>query len=439
MAVNIHSNPTTKDAKNDVFNNEASIEKAAGSRLYTNDGDDYIDLSSQSAYQLIGHNIKEVQDAIIEATKNGEQLSNLQYSNQKVIELSNKLLEKLADQTQWHIFFTQSDAEAIDLAIRQIYDFWHAKHENQRRIFLTFAYANHSTATSCINLNASFKNHNPYEDFLIPVEHLPYPDTWHLDQNIERKEEIALKRLDEYLEKNHLRCAGLIAEPLLQTHDGMQACRPNFLNQAFRLVKSYRLPIIADERYLSPMRSGRFLACQYLNTAPDIIVMGNNLTNNTIPLGTIITDTRIMDQLNLKQGHKDRINHLACIAASKTIDILSNRLNNDYITRLQDVHAKRLRQLHKQPIVKNIRYLGSIGAFDIICEDRSKQAQLIDWFYKSSTDKKLLIQRHEKNVCISPPLCLTIDDLEQSYDIIEDIMQNMPLQYITNCVDNDAL
>ena len=173
---------------------------------------------------------------------------------------------------------------------------------------------------------------------------------------------------------NHLRCAGLIREPLLQTHDGMQACRPNFLNQAFRLVKNYRLPIIADERYLSPMRSGRFLACQYLNTAPDIIVMGNNLTNNTIPLGTIITDSRIMDQLNLKQGHSGRINHLACIAASKTIDILSNRLNNDYITQLQDVHAKRLRQLHKQPIVKNIRYLGSIGWSDIICEDRVKTA-----------------------------------------------------------------
>ena len=271
----------------------------------------------------------------------------------------------------------------------------------------------------------------------MPVEHIPYPDTWHLDQKIELKEELALKRLTEFLQENHTKCAGFIMEPLLQTHDGMQACRPSFMNQVINILKDYRILVIADERYLAPMRSGRFLASQHLSITPDILVIGNNLTNNIIPLGTVIIDQKIIDQLEPQAHEIAAVNYLACITANRTIDILENRLNESHIRKLQDIHARRLRRLNKQPIVKNIRYLGSIGAFDIICEDRSKQAQLIDWFYENSTESKLLIQHHVKSICISPPLCLTIEDLEQAYDIIESILQNMPLQFIVSSIEND--
>ena len=437
MSQAIQNEMRKKDAKNDIFNDQIRIDKAAGSRLYSADGDDYIDLSSQSAYQLIGHNIKDLQTILADAISNCQELGNLPYQHPRVVELCEKLTAQLPSQNQWHIQFTQSDAEAIDFSIRKAYDYWHAKNDTQRRIFLTFAHANHGTSTSCINLNASFNNHNPYQDFMVPVEHIPYPDTWHLDQKIELKEELALKRLTEFLQENHTKCAGFIMEPLLQTHDGMQACRPSFMNQVISILKDYRILVIADERYLAPMRSGRFLASQHLSITPDILVIGNNLTNNIIPLGTVIIDQKIIDQLEPQTLEIAAVNYLACITANRTIDILENRLNESHIRKLQDIHARRLRRLNKQPIVKNIRYLGSIGAFDIICEDRSKQVQLIDWFYENSTESKLLIQHHVKSICISPPLCLTIEDLEQAYDIIESILQNMPLQFIVSSIEND--
>lgn len=433
-----YSDTRKKDAKNDLFNDHIRIDKAAGSRLYTADGDDYIDLSSQSAYQLIGHNIKDLQNILADTIHNGQELSNLPSQHPKVSELCEKLSKQLPSHTQWQIEFTQSDAEAIDYSIKKTYDYWHTKNETQRRVFLTFAYAHHGTTTSCINLNASFNNHNPYQDFMVPVEHIPYPDTWHLDQKIELKESLALKRLTDFLEENHTKCAGFIMEPLLQTHDGMQACRPTFLNQVIATLREHKILVISDERYLSPMRSGRFLACQHLSINPDILVIGNNLTNNMMPLGTVIIDQKIIDQLGPQAQESKRINHLACVAANRTVNILENRLNEAHINKLQDIHARRLRRLNKQPIVKNIRYIGSIGAFDIICEDRSKQEQLIDWFYQNSTESKLLIQRHAKSICISPPLCLTIDDLERAYDIIENILQNMPLQFIVSSIENDC-
>ena len=387
MTRNMNHQLIQEDAKNDLFANQVKIQKATGSRLYGDDGKFYLDLSSQNPYNLIGHNIKEIQEALQHALLTSQQVSDLPSHHDQVINLCEKIQKNLPDTSQWRIEFAASASLAIDSALKTTYDYWHSKNQTKRRTMITFAYAHHGNCSSSINLNASFNNHNAYEDFLIPVEHIPYPSTWHLDKQIEFKEELSIIRLEEYLKENHHNCAGFILEPLLQSHNGMQACRPIFLDKVIQLVQKYKLIVISDERYLSPMRSGLFLASQYLSHKPDIIIIGNNLTNNIVPLGTMIYSEKINSALN-RPSIGNTINHLACATANKTIDILEQKMNAKQIQKIQETHALRLNKLNKQPIVKNIRYLGSIGAFDIICEDRSKQKQLIDWFYKSSMEKR---------------------------------------------------
>ena len=104
-------------------------------------------------------------------------------------------------------------------------------------MILTFAHAHHGNILSSINFNASFDNHNHFQNFLIPTEYIPYPSTWHLDNKVDLKEKLALDRLAEILKENHTRCAALIMEPLLQTKNGMQACRPSFINKVMETLK----------------------------------------------------------------------------------------------------------------------------------------------------------------------------------------------------------
>mgnify|MGYP001223105918 CR=1 FL=1 len=69
------------NAKNTEFCN-TNIQKSAGSRLYDDKGNAYIDLSSQTPYNLLGHNISEIQEDIRTHLETSQETSSLPYENQ---------------------------------------------------------------------------------------------------------------------------------------------------------------------------------------------------------------------------------------------------------------------------------------------------------------------------------------------------------------------
>ena len=83
--------------------------------------------------------------------------------------------------------------------------------------------------------------------------------------------------------------------------------------------------------------------------------------------------------------------------------------------------------------MKNVRYLGTIGAFDIICERHNQQAALQFWFRQSCLDARILLSPAGKTVFLVPPFCLSCEDLHNIYQKIDQLLQAMPLHYITAC------
>ena len=388
----IHTAMLKSHAKNADFLNSFNIEKAAGSRLYNDAGKAFIDLSSLSTNNLIGHNIRDLHEALLQHLRDNQLTADIPLEHRLGQTLCQKLHQQLPSDTDWTIEFFHADACAFEHALKTVYTYWQTRQQTKRRIFLSFAHSYHGESLSCVNFNASFANHNPFQEFLIPTEHIPYPNTWFQDPDARIKEQLALGRLQEYLEEHHQDCAALVLEPLLQTHHGMQACRPDFLNAVIKLVRQYAILVIADERLLSPMRSGHFFASQYLSHAPDMIVTGSNMTNNLCPLGTTIINDSIYAQVDTTslRHTEPLINQLACVAANRTLDLIEYNAMKNHVHQMQTLHATRLHKLHKQPIVKNVRYLGSIGAFELICEDRSQQQRLIEWFHQQCVARNLL-------------------------------------------------
>lgn len=420
------------DAQNIAFSG-LKAHKASESYLIDHANNVFLDLASQSPYNLLGHNLHEVQTHILRQLRESHEPIHLPHDHKTTLNLCQTIQKHLPKEESWSTELLESDTLAIDKALYNAFQYWHSQNETQRKTILTFAHADHGNLLSSINLNASFNHNNHFQDFSIPSEHMPYPNTWFLDDHVDRKEAFALERLQEYLTENHEKCAAFMIEPLLQSKNGMQACRPAFLDKAMTLAKQFNILIISDERYLSPMRSGKFFANQHLSSTPDIIIIGSTFCNHTLPFGAVITTDRI--QKHCTDNMPRNVNRIVCSAIEATLSLLNTRPYLKHIQALQQTHMQRLSQLHKKPIVEHIRYLGSIGAFDIICENRSKQADLIAWFYEQCQKKNILLQNQEKSICLTPPLCLSIDDLHQCYDHIEDIMKNMPLQYITHAIN----
>jgi len=416
-----------ESAINAVFSENEQAIKAEGAKLHHIDGRVFTDLKAPHQNLLIGHNPAYLHSSISNALARHDFQTQLPHNHHLVTKLKDSLISHLSSPDSWHIDFLSAQEMTIEHALGKIFDYWHKKNQNQRRIVLTFAHSAHGQNLCCKNFNASYQSHNPFQDFLIPTEHLPYPCTWQEDEQIEKKEYFALARLQEFLNEQSTECAALLVEPLLQTTAGMLACRPTFLNQVYQIIKNHNIPIIADERHLSPMRSGRFLTSDYIKESPDVILLGHSLTNNASPLGTVL-----LKKTFLTAQSRSNIYHLACIAATKTLETLTSGHYKEHIQNLQTVHAQRLNRLDKQPIIKNIRFLGTIGAFEVICEDLSQQEKLIQWFHQKCFDQQLMLQPHGRHIAIMPPLCLSTDELNQVYDIIEDTINTLPLKYITS-------
>lgn len=416
-----------ESAINAVFTESEQIIKAEGAKLYHVDGRVFTDLKAPHQNLLIGHSTAALQEGFASVIESHTFQAQYSYHHPSVKKLKSLLTKHLTSPESWHVDFVSAQEMTIEHALGKVFDYWHKQNQTQRRIILTFAHSAHGRNLCCKNFNASYQSHNPFQDFLIPTEHLPYPCTWQEDEQIEKKEHFALARLHEILNEQSSECAALLVEPLLQVASGMLACRPTFLEQVYRVIKQYNIPIISDERSLAPMRSGRFFVSDYLAESPDIILLGHTLTNNTCPLGTVLLKKHLVNAQTPSSIH-----NLACTAAVKTLETLTETLYGEHIQNIQTVHAQRLNRLDKQPIVKNIRFLGVIGAFEVICEDLSQQDKLIQWLHQKCFDRQLMLQAHGRHVAILPPFCLSVAELNQVYDIIEETINILPLKYITS-------
>lgn len=416
-----------ESAINTVFSERDQLLKAAEAKLFKADGSTLLDLTAPHQGQLLGHNIDSIHEKLTEQLATSTFQAQLSQHHPLVKNLREILVQQLPSPDTWQLAFANSEEMALENALEKVFNYWHKKNQSQRRIVLTFAHSAHGEHLCCKNFNASYLTHNPFQDFLVPTEHLPYPSTWQEDDQIEKKEKLALARLKEFLCEQSMGCAALLIEPLLQVKSGMLACRPIFLDHVCHIMKQHQIPIIFDERNLSPMRSGRFFVSDYLKHVPDIILLGHCLTNNIFPLGTILTQKEFAcSQPPLK------VYHLACVAAVHTLKTLVPEQYTQHTQALQATHALRLNQLNRQPIIKNIRFLGALGAFEVICEDISQQDKLLQWFHQACFEKNLMIQPHGKQMTILPPLCMTVAELNQVYDIIECVMNTLPLKYITS-------
>ena len=427
----------TERAKNIRFTNSISIEKSSGSRIYCTGGQAYIDFCSQHKSNLLGHNIKILRECIIDFNIANQYNTHLAIQHQAVTPLSQHLVIHLPNPDTWDVEYFDADNCALDRALQSALTYWQCQKQHKRTTIITFAHCHHGNTLNCKNFNASFVNHNPFQDFLLPTEHLPYPNTWYQDANTEHKETLALQRLENFLaEKNHT-YAAILLEPLLQTHNGMIACRPSFLNKVIQAVRKYDILVISDERYLSPLRSGEFYASNHLAYHPDIIVLGQTLTNGICPIGITLTQKSIFDKIDRINffNSGQHINHFAGTIALQTLRILEQYQETQHVNALQKVHEKRVHHLDKQPIIKNIRYLGAICAFDIICDDQSQRHKLLDWFYKKCRNSGIILPTQQQSICLSPPLCLSTKDLNYTYDCFEEAIRTIPLKYITNYLD----
>ncbi len=386
--------------------------------LFTKDPQqELIDGISSWWVTLHGHSNEYIANAIFNQAKSLEQVIFADFLHPQ----AKRLAERLSKLTKLErLFFSDNGSTAVEVALKIAYQSWQNQGETRTQI-IAFEGAYHGDTFGAMALGERNIFNENFDNLMFPVKRAPWPSTWINDDEVERKEHEAIQKLITLLK---VPTVAVILEPLVQGAGGMNMVRPEFIKKVSEVVKNNNSLLIADEVLTGFGRCGSLFAFKRANIIPDLISISKGLTGGFLPMGITLSKEKIfqsfIDESPRKtfwHGHSFTANPLGCAAANASLDLLEKEPLK-YLS-LEKKHFYHLRKFRKLPFIKKIRITGTIAAFDLELGNKVGYLNDIGKKIKSlSMEKGLFIRPLGNVVYLLPPICITDDQLDKSYQII---------------------
>ena len=309
--------------------------KGKGSRVWDQQGKEYIDFSGGIAVTALGH----CHPALVETLKSqGETLwhtSNL-FTNEPALRLASKLIAATFAE---RVFFGNSGAEANEAAFKLARYYACKKHSPFKSKIIAFHNAFHGRTLFTVSVGGQPKYSDGFGPKPADIVHVPFNDL------------AAVKAvIDDHT------CA-IVVEPI-QGEGGVMPATPEFMQGLRELCDQHNALLVLDEVQSGMGRSGKLFAYEHYGIKPDIITTAKALGGG-FPVSAMLTTHEIASVMAPGvHGTTYGGNPLACAIAETALDIINTPevLNGVDARREQFVSA--LQKINEQ--------------FDIFSETRGK-------------------------------------------------------------------
>lgn len=298
---------------------------------------------------------------------------------------------------------------AIKLARRWAYDVKGVP-KNQAKVI--FAHGNFWGRTmSAISSSDDKESYNGFGPFMPGFQSVPYNDIPSLT----------------LLFENDPNIAAFMVEPI-QGEAGVVVPDEGYLSQVYDLCQRHNVLLIADEVQTGLARTGKMLCCDYESVKPDILILGKALSGGVYPVSAVLASDEIM--LTIKPGQHGSTyggNPLACKVAMAALDVLrdENMAENAYTL---GQHFRKTMAAFDSKTITGVRGKGLMNAITI--QEIDGQENMAWKFCLALKANGLLAKPTHGNVIrLTPPLCMTSEDLEQCISIIQSTAQELETQY----------
>lgn len=289
------------------------------------------------------------------------------------------LSKKLVDLTGLNsVFLCDSGSVSVEVALKTAILYQKAKGKNKFK-FLALKNAYHGDTLGAMSVcDPQNSMHSIYGTYLSSNIFVEAPA---LGFNSDFS--VALKDLEETLQKNHKEIAAFILEPVVQGAGGMRIYNPNYLKKVQELCIKYDILLILDEIATGFGHTGKMFACEYAQIKPDIMTVGKGLTGGLMTMAAMITTKNVSDTISnseigvLMHGPTFMANPLACSVANASIDLLLSSSWQEKVQKIEEIFASELDSLKDHPLVKDVRNIGSIGIIEL--KDDCYAVQLQDY------------------------------------------------------------
>lgn len=402
------------------------IRSGKGAMLELEDGRKLIDCISSWWVNLHGHSHPKIAEAIYKQALQLEHVIFAQYVHEPAERLARMLLDLLPMHLS-KVFFSDNGSTAVEIALKQAYQYWVNKGEEKRQTFLCFDGGFHGETLGAMSLGSRSIFNRHFNDLMFEAKFAPFPYIDSEDTNIEEKEKQTLDLLQKEFEENPSKYAAVVIEPLVQGVSGMRICRIEFIQKLEKLIRQHNLLLIYDEVMTGFGRTGDWFACRKSKTCPDIICLAKGLTGGFLPLAVTICSEEIYqsfysdDRLKtLFHGHSYTANPLGCAAAIASIELLKE--NESQFKMMENRHLLHMQELSSHPKIKNLRSCGTIVAMDILTDESTSFNHGMK-LRLNLEEEGILVRPLGSVLYLMPPYCITDQQLEKVYSSISKVLK----------------
>ena len=258
------------------------------------------------------------------------------------------------------------------------------------------------------------------------VVHVPYPDPYRPVLISSPGEEYG-ETIVRYIEEQVLErlqppedVAGIVVEPILG-EGGYVVPADGFFPALRELCDRYGILLIADEVQSGVGRSGKWWAIEHFDVEPDIVCSAKGIASG-LPLGITFAKKSIVDWPKGAHGNTYGGNPISCSAALATIEAIET----EYLENTKQVGEYAMSQAEKifteYDCVGDVRGKGLMIGIDFVKDQETREpaTDLSESIVQSAFKRGLLLLGCGKStIRIAPPLCVTIQEIDEAYQILE--------------------
>ena len=367
--------------------------RGQGSRLWDDQGREYLDFMTGIAVVGLGHNHPRVKAKLMEQAEQLWHVSNLfHHPNHEKL---GRLLVKHSGMDK--VFFCNSGAEANEGAIKLARRYQQKVLGTQRYEIITFKQSFHGRTLATLTATGQDKVKEGFGPFPQGFVTVPYNDA-----------EALRSAISPYT-------AAVMLE-LVQGEGGVNPADPEFIRAVAALCKEHGLLLIADEIQTGIGRTGRWFAYQHYGIEPDIVTLAKGLGNG-IPIGAVLGKAVLAEAFPPgSHGTTFGGNPLATAAAIGVLETIEEENITARAAETGKLIKETLRaNLAGHPFVKEVRGLGMI--IGIECAGPVADA------VNEAREQGLLVITAGPNVIrLLPSLNISREDAARGVDILTGVL-----------------
>lgn len=411
------------------------IERGEGVKLIDVNGKEYYDGCSSMWLNPLGHNHPELNQAIKDQLQNIAHSTLLGSANIPSILLAEKLVKLSCNRLQ-KVFFSDSGAEAVEIALKIAYLYWKNKGNTQKSLFISLKNAYHGDTVGAVSVGGIDTFHSAFSSLLFETEKISYPYPYRYPGTPEACSQACIQELRTLLQEKAHRIAGLIVEPMVQGAGGMIVMPKGFLSNVEKLCRQYDVLLIADEVATGFGRTGELFACNHEGVEPDLMTVGKMLTGGYLPVAATLASDEIYNafygeaEKTFYHGHSYTGNQLGCAVALATLDLYEKHNLVSHVQKMCGEIQVELEELAQLPHVGEIRQLGFMIGIELVQDKETKEA----FDASRSIGKKVCTQAEklglftrplDDTITFLPPLISTREELREMISILSQAIQEV--------------